>query len=247
MYMWGQICKNAFCTSSNTIFSRCFFALICFLVSVSQGWTPVSDRSGGGRRSLLSGSGGRHHRAHPPLHPGSCSQHLQCHADEPQLCSSNACAAQLAAPPHQVRIQSDMHSENGWKRSEKWDHTVTVLLLVALRTFADSTPSVPKKTSEWEREGVSLWSTPLSEPPPCATRVYRSRGGPPPEREEVVAQWLVTHDAACLREPSLKTLKVRTHPKHGPTTSHWALRLWMVERSMPNHIISVNSVPKVIL
>lgn len=172
MYMWSQICKNTFCTSSNTIFSRYFFVLICFLVSVSQGWTPVSDRSGCGRRSLLSGSGGCHHRAHPPLHPGSCSQHLQCHADEPQLCSSNTCAAQLAAPPRQVRIQSDMHSENGLKPSEKWDHTVTVLLLVALRTFADSTPSVLKKTSEWEWEGVSLWSTPL-----WAAWVYETRRG----------------------------------------------------------------------
>lgn len=124
------------------------FMPVCFLVSVSQGRTPVSDRSGGGRRGVLSGSGGRHHWAYPPLYFGSCSQHLQCHADEPQLCSCNTCAAQLAAPPPQVRIQSEVHSKSGLKSSENSNHTATVLLLVAVRTFTDSTPSVLKKTSE---------------------------------------------------------------------------------------------------
>lgn len=77
-------------------------------MSVSQRWTPVPDRSGGGGRSVLSGAGGRHHRAHPALHPGGCSQHLQRHADEPQLGDADACADRLADPPHQVRTQREI-------------------------------------------------------------------------------------------------------------------------------------------
>lgn len=130
---------------------------MCFLVLVSQGWTSVSDGSGSGRRSVLFGSGGRHYRAHPPLHPGSCSQHLQCHADEPQLCSANTSAVQLAAPL-QVKMEKLKHGQRAdLKSSEKCNHAIIVLLLVSLRTFAESTPSVLKKTSEWERQGVTPW------------------------------------------------------------------------------------------
>lgn len=135
-----------FVITSFCIFSRNFFLLICFLVSVSQGWSPVSDRSGSGRRSVLSGSGGRHHRAHPPLHPGSCSQHLQRHADEPQLCSADTGAVQLAAPPPQVKIKS----KNAFKQLIKSPvkNATIPLLLVALRTVTESTPSNLKKNSD---------------------------------------------------------------------------------------------------
>lgn len=72
---------------------------------MTQGRTPVPDRPGRGRRRLLSGSGGRHHRAHPAVHPGGGGQHLQRHVDEPQFRSPDACAAQLVCPSHEVRTQ----------------------------------------------------------------------------------------------------------------------------------------------
>lgn len=71
-------------------------------LSPSQGGSPLPDGSGRGRRRVLPGSGGRHHRAYSALHPGGRGQHLQRHADEPQLGSPHPRAAQLAAPPTQV-------------------------------------------------------------------------------------------------------------------------------------------------
>ncbi|CAG11939.1 unnamed protein product [Tetraodon nigroviridis] len=64
--------------------------------------SPLPDGARRGWRRVLPGPGGRHHRADSPLHPGRCSQHLQRHADEPQLRCPHARAAHLAAPPHQV-------------------------------------------------------------------------------------------------------------------------------------------------
>lgn len=78
------------------------------LSSLSQRWTPVSHRPGGGRRSVLSGSGGGHYWAHPPLHPSGGSQHLQRHADEPKLCIAHTSAAKLACPPHEVRHKEQL-------------------------------------------------------------------------------------------------------------------------------------------
>lgn len=82
-------------------------AIVCednggFLPSASQGRSPIPDRPGCGGRGVLPGSGGRHHRAYSPLHPGGCSQYLQRHADEPQLGRPHTRAAQLANPPAQV-------------------------------------------------------------------------------------------------------------------------------------------------
>lgn len=84
-------------------------AVVCednqrLLSSLSQGGSPVPDGPGGGRRGLLPGSGGGHHWAYSPLHLGGCSQHLQRHADEPQLSRPHTRTAQLAAPPHQVSV-----------------------------------------------------------------------------------------------------------------------------------------------
>lgn len=95
-----------------------------FFVSVPQGWTSVSDRSGSGRWSLLSGSGGGHHRAHSPLHPGGGSQHLQCHADEPQLCTANTGAVNLASSPHQVKPTPEIHADSKFTGNSK--HTVVI-------------------------------------------------------------------------------------------------------------------------
>lgn len=88
----------------------------CLLSSLSQGRPPVPDGPGGGRRGLLPGSGGGHHRAHSPLHPGGCSQHLQRHADEPQLSRPHTRAAQLAAPPHQVSVVPNTPTGVGTRR-----------------------------------------------------------------------------------------------------------------------------------
>ncbi|KAL4593329.1 transmembrane protein 245-like, partial [Arapaima gigas] len=63
---------------------------------------PVPHRSGCGRRRLLPGPGGGHHRAHPAVHPGGGLQHLQCHADEPQQLAGHTRAAQLAPERAQV-------------------------------------------------------------------------------------------------------------------------------------------------
>lgn len=89
------------------------------LCSPSQGRTPVPDGSGGGRRRLLPGSRGGHHRADPPLHPCSCSQHLQRHADEPQLSRPHARAAQLAAAPHQVSVVPSKPMGTGTRRHRR--------------------------------------------------------------------------------------------------------------------------------
>lgn len=99
------------------LYQSCKYALMFtqFLVSLSQGWTPVSNRSSSGRWSVLSGSGGRHHRAHPPLHPGGGSQHLQCHVNEPQFRSAHTGAIDLASPPHQVNTAPEIpetHEDN---------------------------------------------------------------------------------------------------------------------------------------
>ncbi len=122
-----------------------------------QGWAPIPDRSGGGRRSVLSGSGGRHHRANPPLHPGSCSQHLQCHADEPQLCSADTGAVQLAGPPHQVK--------KNLKRIQRADENLTKMQ-----------PNIPSSCLSFSGPSQTppplFWRRPVSESKrvcPCGT------------------------------------------------------------------------------
>lgn len=94
------------------------------LSSLSQGRSPVPDWSGGGRRRVLPGSRGRYHRADSPLHPCSCSQHLQRHADEPQLSHPHTRAAQLAAAPHQVSVMPNKQMGIGTRRH----HRLGVLL-----------------------------------------------------------------------------------------------------------------------
>lgn len=157
---------------------------------VSQGWTPVFDRFGSGRWSILSGSGRRHYRAHPPLHPGSCSQHLQCYADEPQLCSANTGAVQLAAPPTQVKTKNVITFRAHWA-SEKCNHTIIACHCQDIRRLH---PLCPEE-DQWVRSrgcpyGMSLCflladslggSAPLTEAPPYAAWLYRSR--PRPRRD----------------------------------------------------------------
>lgn len=123
-----------------------------------QGWTPLSNRSGSGGWSILSGSGGSHHRAHPPLHPGGGSQHLQRHADEPQLCGGHTGAVQLACAPQQVNTSIKKNTQAAGKIFNKMPTNSIIILFffVTCRTFTDSTPSVVKKTSEWKQEDVSL-------------------------------------------------------------------------------------------
>lgn len=104
-----------------------------------QGRSPVPDRSGSGRRRVLPGSRGRHHRAHSPLHPCSCSQHLQRHADEPQLSRPHTRAAQLAAPPDQVSVLPI----NRWDK----EPAITVIFLCSkdLRRIHPLRPEEPQR------------------------------------------------------------------------------------------------------
>jgi len=214
------------------------FVLICVVVSVSQGWTPVSHGSGRGRWSILSGSGGRHHRAHSALHPGGGSQHLQRHADEPQLCSAHTGARQLANQPDQVGVPIWTHSKSGSK-SEDACNQLHLLLPVALRTIIDSTPTVLK---EWVRAGgcvlaechlASYWLFPHGEAlpslkpdpaPPGSTEVCPDRGEPAASRP-------VPRDAperllwaTFTKDPQITDALVSPDPRRGPMALRRASR-----------------------
>lgn len=236
------------------------------LVSMPQGWTSISDRSGSGRRSLLPGSGGRHHRAHPALHPGSCSQHLQCHADEPQLCSGHTGAVQLAAPPCQVKIRSETHSKS-WSNLQK---NVTILYHYSLSLSGPS--QTPPQQS---------WRGPVSESErvcPCGTSpgflLADSSGGSAPlswssslrrpalqesaptEKGRRLNGWSQLTRAvslsnmapvALIQDPKMTNASGHPDPWHGPMTSHWALRLRMTAMLMLITSFLRTPVPKLIL
>lgn len=215
-----------------------------FFVFVSQGWTPVSDRSGGGRRSILSGSGGRHHWAHPPLYPGSCSQHLQCHADEPQLCRADTGAVQLAAPPPQVKNRSEIR-ELIWNLQEKKTYNRSCLSL--------SGPSQTPPPLSWRRPVSDrargcvlverfLLADSSGKYPSSLRRLALQESAHPDQEEDGGVVWLVTHDAVCSPEPflwakrhrllSLKTLKFTNVSATWTNNITLGFLIWMTEMLM---------------